>query len=218
VKDREHQLEIFKYKLSLEDKVKEIIRHLTNDLPYLTHEVSKLTYNDYNYSELYEMKLSKLFEALDKVTLESDNLKLDLSVIEDKSKKLAHLNLDYSQFIKMCDLYSDIKDEYHVPNGTVFYIQQNEAQYVIRKEENHLEFYSFKQQFDEAFKASDRLPFFVIEFKAKNEMSQKDIHWIKKYRCPKKEKIIPMIPIEVARISESILYDITTRVPRLYTI
>ena len=26
VKDREHQLEIFKYKLSLEDKVKEIIK------------------------------------------------------------------------------------------------------------------------------------------------------------------------------------------------
>ncbi|CAM3376041.1 hypothetical protein [Nosocomiicoccus ampullae] len=218
VKDREHQLEIFKYKLSLEDKVKEIIKHLTDDLPYLTHEVSKLTYNDYNYSELYEMKLSKLFEALDKVTLESENLKLDLSIIEGKSKQLAHLNLDYSQFIKMCDLYSDIKDEYHVPNGTIFYIQQDEEQYVIRKEENHLEFYSFKQQFDEAFKESDRLPFFIIEFKAKNEMSQKDIHWIKKYRYPKKEKKNPMIHIDVARVSESILNDITTLVHRLYTI
>src|SRR5699024_1929333 len=156
-----------------EDKVKEIIRHLTNDLPYLTHEVSTLTYNDYNYSEIYEMKLSKLFEAVDKVTLESENLNLDLSSIKGKSKQPKHLNVDYSQLITMCDLYSDSKDEYHDPNGTVFYIQQNEAQYVIRKEENHLEFYSFKQQFDEAFKASDRLPFFVIEFKAKNEMSQK---------------------------------------------
>src|SRR5699024_5179432 len=91
-------------------------------------------------------------------------------------------------------------------------------QYIIRKEENHLEFYSSKQQFDKAFKATDCLSFFVIEFKAKNEMSQKDIHWIKKYRYPKKEKKNPMIHIEVARVSESILNDITTLVHRLYTI
>ncbi|OFO52626.1 MULTISPECIES: hypothetical protein [Nosocomiicoccus] len=218
VKDSTHQLQIFKYKLSLDQKVRDLIALLTDDLPYLTHEVSKLTYGEYSYSELYEMKLNKLFDALNKAKLSSDDLTLELSILESKDKNIAHLDLDYTQFIKMSDLYIDIKKTYRVPNSTIFYIQQNGEQYVIRKEENHLEFYSFRQQFDEAFKEDDRLPFFAIEYKSKDEMSQKDIHWIKKYRYPKKEKENPFIHIEVARISQSILDDITRLIHRLYTI
>lgn len=211
---------LFTYQISPEEKLDKLIQLIILDEEFLSHEAGHLKYEDYGFDEFQKLKIGNMFHGGDKVFIKSDTVELEITnnPIEIEKKETDLLLFDYTQFIKASDVYNKLLKEIDIENGTIFYIQQEKEQYLVRKEEHHLEFYHFKRQFRDAFNDEGRTPFFIIEFKSRAELTVSELRFIKKYRYPKARHLNPVIHLELARLSQSLVDEIALLVHRLFTI
>lgn len=208
----------FTYQISAEEKLDKLIQLIILDQEFLTHEAGKLNYGEYPFQEFQSLTIGNLFHGTDRIVIEGSTAQIEIFNNGIEKRETDLLLFDYTQFIKACDTYNDLLTEIDVHDGTVFYIQQDREQYLVRKETNHLEFYHFKRQFNQAFKDDSRTPFFIVEFKSRSELTVSESHFIKKYRYPKSAHLNPIIHLELARISQSIIQEMTLLIHRLFTI
>ena len=208
----------FTYQISVEEKLDKLMQLIILDQEFLTHEAGKLNYGEYPFQEFQSLTIGNLFHGTDRIVVDGSSVQIEILNNKQEKRDTDLLLFDYTQFIKACDIYNDLLKEIEVENGTVFYIQQNREQYLVRKEEHHLEFYHFKRQFDNAFDEEGRTPFFIVEFKSRKELTVSESHFIKKYRYPKSDHLNPVIHLELARISQSVIQEMTLLIHRLFTI
>lgn len=218
VKSEQLGSHLFTYQISPEEKLDKLIQLVILDEEFLSSEASRLKYEEYEFQEFQKLKVGNMFHGTNKVVIKSDTVELEITNIPVEKKDTDLLLFDYTQFIKACDVYNNLLKEIEVVDGTVFYIQQEREQYLVRKEAHHLEFFHFKRQFEDAFNNENRLPFFIIEFKSRKDLTLNESHFIKKYRYPKADFLNPIIHLELARVSQSVIDEITLLIHRLFTI
>ena len=169
----------------------------------------------YTYGEFHKLKTSSLFHGKEKGVLTSD--KVEITITQKKSgegHKAGQLLLDYSQLVNVVDKFKELETDSNVEYGTVFFVQQEKHQYLIRYEEHGFELYHFKLQYDNAFKEEDRFPFLILELKTKQELTTNELKWIRTIMFPSKERKNPIIHLEVSKLNQGIVDELATLVHR----
>ena len=120
--------------------------------------------------------------------------------------------------MNVIDKFKDEEIDPEKVYGTVFYIQQEKQQYLVRYEEHGFEFYHFKLQYQNAFKDEDRFPFLILELKTKDELSKSELKWIRTIMYPSKDRKNPIIHLEVSKLNQGILDELSTLVHRVMVV
>lgn len=173
----------------------------------------------YTYGEFHKLKTSSLFHGKEKAVLTSD--KVEITITQKKSSeghKAGQLLLDYSQLVNVVDKFKDQESDFGVQYGTVFFVQQEKHQYLIRYEEHGFELYHFKLQYDNAFKDEDRFPFMILELKTKAELTASELKWTRTIMFPSKQRKNPIIHLEVSKLNQGIVDELATLVHRVMVI
>lgn len=219
VKDHESGISITKLDISSEATVDLLLGKLVQEDLIFDSYLPHIKTMGYTYGELHTLKTSSLFHGKEKVVLSSD--KVEITITHKKSEdghKAGQVLLDYSQLVNVVEKFKELEVGSDVEYGTVFFIQQEKHQYLIRYEEHGFELYHFKLQYDNAFKDEDRYPFMILELKTKKELTTSELKWIRTIMFPSKERINPIIHLEISKLNQGIVDELATLVHRVMVI
>ena len=219
VRDYESGISIIKVDVPAESTVDLLLNKLVQEDLIFNAYLPHIKTMGYTYEEFHNLKTSSLFHGKEKVTLSSD--KVEITVTQKKSEeghKAGQVLLDYSQLVNVVDKFKEQESGSHVEYGTVFFVQQEKHQYLIRYEEHGFELYHFKLQYENAFKEEDRFPFLILELKTKSELTSSELKWIRTIMFPSKERKNPIIHLEVSKLNQGIIDELATLVHRVMVI
>ncbi|HIW12474.1 MAG TPA: hypothetical protein H9891_04865 [Candidatus Salinicoccus stercoripullorum] len=126
--------------------------------------------------------------------------------------------LDYSKFMETVDKFHGLARTKTVRAGTLFYVQQQHRQYFVRVDDAGLEFFHFRNQYDEAFRETGRQPFLAVELKTREALSAGELNWIRSVTFPSKEKKNPVIHAGRGRLSQEVIDGINVLIHRIIVI
>lgn len=219
VKDYELGISITKVDVPEESSVSLLLGKLLEQRLIFDSYLPKMNTMGYTYGEMHQLKISTLFHGKEKVIIKSDKVELTLtSKRQEEGKKAGQLLLDYSQLVNVIDKFKTQENENNPAYGTVFFIQQEKHQYLVRYEEHGFEFYHFKLQYENAFKDQDRFPFLILELKTKKELTPSELKWIRTIMFPAKERKNPIIHLEVSKLNQGIIDELATLVHRVMVV
>ncbi|WP_213810064.1 hypothetical protein [Jeotgalicoccus sp. WY2] len=219
VRDFESGISIIKIDVPAESTVDLLLGKLVQEDLIFESYLPGIKTMGYTYGEFHKLKTSTLFHGKEKAILTSD--KAEITVTQKKSEegqKAGQVLLDYSQLVNVVDKFKELENSTNVEYGTVFFVQQEKHQYLIRYEEHGFEFYHFKLQYDNAFKDEDRFPFLILELKTKQELTASELKWIRTIMFPSKERKNPIIHLEVSKLNQDIVDELATLVHRVMVI
>lgn len=219
VRDFESGISIIKIDVPAESTVDLLLGKLVQEDLIFESYLPGIKTMGYTYGEFHKLKTSSLFHGKEKAILTSD--KVEITVTQKKSEegqKAGQVLLDYSQLVNVVDKFKELENSANVEYGTVFFVQQEKHQYLIRYEEHGFEFYHFKLQYDNAFKDEDRFPFLILELKTKQELTASELKWIRTIMFPSKERKNPIIHLEVSKLNQGIVDELATLVHRVMVI
>ena len=219
VRDYESGISITKIDVPAESTVDLLLGKLVQEDLIFNSYLPAIKTNGYTYGEFHRLKTSTLFHGKEKAVLSSD--KVEITVTQKKSEdghKAGQVLLDYSQLVNVVDKFKELEQGSNVEYGTVFFVQQEKHQYLIRYEEHGFELYHFKLQYDNAFKNEDRFPFLILELKTKKELTTSELKWIRTIMFPSKERKNPIIHLEVSKLNQDIVDELSTLVHRVMVI
>ncbi|HIW38602.1 MAG TPA: hypothetical protein H9885_06270 [Candidatus Jeotgalicoccus stercoravium] len=219
VKDYDLGISIIKLDVPEESTVSFLLGKLLEKRLIFDSYLPQLNTMGYTYVEMHHLKINTLFHGKEKVIIKSDRVELTLTQkLPEEGRKAGQLLLDYSQLVNVIDKFKDEEIDPEKVYGTVFYIQQEKQQYLVRYEEHGFEFYHFKLQYQNAFKDEDRFPFLILELKTKNELSKSELKWIRTIMYPSKDRKNPIIHLEVSKLNQGILDELSTLVHRVMVV
>lgn len=219
VRDFESGISITKIDVPAESTVDLLLGKLVQEDLIFESYLAGIKTMGYTYGEFHKLKTSSLFHGKEKAVLTSD--KVEITVTQKKSEegqKAGQVLLDYSQLVNVVDKFKELEKSANIEYGTVFFVQQEKHQYLIRYEEHGFEFYHFKLQYDNAFKDEDRFPFLILELKMKQELTTSELKWIRTIMFPSKERKNPIIHLEVSKLNQGIVDELATLVHRVMVI
>ncbi|CAD2078631.1 hypothetical protein GCM10007275_08960 [Jeotgalicoccus coquinae] len=219
VRDYESGISITKIDVPAESTVDLLLGKLVQEDLLFDSYLPNIKTMGYTYGEFHRLKTSSLFHGKEKAVLTSN--KVEITITQKKSTeghKAGQLLLDYSQLVNVVDKFKELEGDSNVEYGTVFFVQQEKHQYLIRYEEHGFELYHFKLQYDNAFKDEDRFPFLILELKTKQELTPSELKWIRTIMFPSKERKNPIIHLEVSKLNQDIIDELTTLVHRIMVI
>ena len=219
VKDFDLGVSITKIDIPEESTVDFLLGKLLQEGLIFESYLPTMKVNGYSYGEMHKLKTNSLFHGFEKVVMASDRVELTLTQKRNESgHKAGQLLLDYSQLVNVIDKFKAEEKDPETLYGTVFFIQQEKHQYLVRYEEHGFEFYHFKLQYENAFKDEDRFPFLILELKTKEELTKSELKWIRTIMFPAKERINPIIHLEVSKLNQGIINELTTLVHRVMVV
>lgn len=182
----------------------------------LEQQVYQLELGSLSYNSLHRQKVQEIIRTHPGCRFLSDSLKITL--MNSENSRGARPLLDYSLFLETAAQYCKPENIHHIENGAVCYIQQEHAQFLVRKENHGLEFFHFRHQFDSALESRGRAPFLHIELKTRDELSHDELTWIRSVTLPKTERRNPLIHLNGASLDQDLLMEISTLLHRVIVI
>lgn len=189
---------------------------LVTDKILSDYSVQQLKQNDMPFSAVKHTKVKNIFDNKNSLALESSVMKITLSTQTGGGKTFAQQSLlDFTMFFETIEQYCRQLDRHFIPDSTVFYIQQDEAQFLVRKEMGGLEFFHFQQQYENAFKSMGRSPFMTVMLKTRQELSKDELKWLRSVSYPQKGRKNALIHLTKAALDEDVLTEICTLIHRV---
>lgn len=199
----------------------EILNNFAADGEISANEIDKLMLEERGFGEFRNQPLLSILGADMRCSLTSRHLNVTLTLKSPSGQTLAGQSLlDFSLFLETMHQYIKQTDRHYTENGTVFYIQLDTSQFLVRKEAAGLEFYDFKNQFNHALKDKEasRQPFLFIELKTKAELTRSEWTWLRNMTLPKKGRENPLIHLDGASLDAELLMEICTLIHRVIVI
>ena len=219
VKIKDTGMVIQKVKIADTSTLGALLDKLVEDGLLNIHFIPELTVSGFEDKKPGAIKVSALFESDTQAVLSSRDVRITLTHKKPEKKVLAGDKLlDYSKMIQSVEKFDEATQAVDVPEGTVFYIQQQEAQFLVRYEASGIEFFYFKTQYEQAFLDQERQPFLTVTLKAKGELSKAELRWIRSIMLPSKERRNPLIDMGERGVSQGVLEDIAMLFHRLVVI
>ncbi|WP_411843683.1 hypothetical protein [Salinicoccus sp. HZC-1] len=219
VKIKDTGLTIEKVKIPSESTVADLITQLTHDNLININFTENLILKGHEDKVLSGLRLSAVFADDEKAVIYNTDMKITLTHKKATQNTLAGEKLlDYSKVVQTTGKFCEMTEDVEVKYGTLFYIQQQHQQYLVRYEEKGIEFFHFREQYNDAFLDSDRSPFLRVELKARNTLSSEELKWIRSIMFPSREKRNPIIHMDKDLLGQAALDDIAMLVHRLIVI
>lgn len=219
VKDFDLGISITKIDIPEESTVDFLLGKLLQEGLIFESYLPTMKTNGYTYKEMHTLKTNSLFHGHEKVVITSDKVEITLTQkLTESGHKAGQLLLDYSQLINVIEKFKEQEKDPEAIYGTVFFIQQEKHQYLVRYEEHGFEFYHFKLQYENAFKEEDRFPFLILELKTKEELTKSELKWIRTIMFPSKERKNPIVHLEVSKLNQGIIDELSTLVHRVMVV
>ncbi|WP_017548079.1 hypothetical protein [Salinicoccus carnicancri] len=169
--------------------------------------------------DLMSVTLHHLFGESGRAEIYNSDMSITLTESRAEENNLAGRKLlDYSMFMETVDRFHELTRTTSVGPGTLFYVQQQQRQYFVRMDGTGLEFFHFRNQYEDAFRKSDRRPFLAVELKTREALSPDELRWIRSITFPAKEKKNPVIHFDPERLSQEVIDDINVLIHRIVVI
>lgn len=219
VKIKDTGLTIEKIKIASDSTVDTLISELIRQNLVNINFAQMLTVKGQEDIPLSRLRLQVLFAEEEKAEIYNADMKITLTHKKDEEQTLAAQKLlDYSKVVQTTGKLFEMTEEMHVRAGTLFYVQQQQQQYLLRYEDEGVEFFHFRNQYDEALQEMDRKPFLRVELKTRDALSDEELKWIRSIMFPSREKRNPLIHFDRNRISQELLDDIAMLIHRLIVV
>ena len=219
VKIRDTKLTIEKVTISADSTVDDLITALARQDLVNESFTGGLKVKGFAEEDLMSVTLHHLFGSSSRAELYNSDMSITLTERRVEENNLAAGKLlDYSRFMETVDKFYELTREKTVRSGTLFYVQQQQRQYFVRVEDTGLEFFHFRNQYDEAFRETDRQPFLAVELKTREALSAGELNWIRSVTFPSKEKKNPVIHAGRGRLSQEVIDDINVLIHRIIVI
>ncbi|KKK33993.1 hypothetical protein WN59_10365 [Salinicoccus sediminis] len=169
--------------------------------------------------DLMSVTLHHLFGESERAEIYNTDMTITLTERRVKGNTLAgRILLDYSNLLETAGKLHELTEVEPVRAGTLFYVQQQRRQYFIRMEDAGLEFFHFRDQYDDAFSGTGRSPFLRVELKERSALTPDELKWLRSITLPAKEKKNPVIHFDPERLSQEFLDDINVLIHRIVVI
>lgn len=219
VKIKDTGMVVQKVKIADTSTLGTLLDKLVQDGLLNIHFLPELTVSGFENKNPGRIRLSSLFDGGEQAVLASRDVQITLTHKKHEKKALADDKLlDYSKVVQTVEKFDEIAQFADVAYGTVFYIQQQEAQFLIRREARGIEVFYFKEQYDNAFLDEGREPFLAVALKAKAELSKAELKWIRSIMLPSKERRNPLIDLGQRAVTQGTLDDIAMLFHRLVVV
>ena len=219
VKIRDTKLTIEKVTISADSTVDDLITALARQDLVNESFTGGLKVKGFGEEDLISVTLHHLFGSSSRAELYNSDMSITLTERRVEENNLAAGKLlDYSRFMETVDKFYELTREKTVRSGTLFYVQQQQRQYFVRVEDTGLEFFHFRNQYDDAFRQSDRHPFLAVELKTREALSPDELRWIRSITFPSKERKNPVIRVNPERLSQEFLDGINVLIHRIVII
>lgn len=219
VKIKDTGLTIEKIKIPSESTVDGLIRKLIRKNLVNINFAEGLNVKGHESAPLSKLSLQVLFADDEKAEIYNSDFKITLTHKNEAQNTLAGQKLlDYSKIVQTTGKLYELASETQVRAGTLFYVQQQHQQYLIRHEETGIEFFHFKKQYDDAFREADRAPFLRVELKARDTLRPDELKWIRSIMFPSSEKRNPLIHFDAGQLSQELLDDIAMLIHRVIVV
>lgn len=219
VKIKDTGLTIEKIKIPSDATVETLIKELIQKDLVNINFAEGLTVKGHGSASLAALRLQSLFAEDGKIEIHNTDMKITVTHKKEEQNTLAGQKLlDYSKVILTTGKLCGMTEEICVSEGTLFYIQQHHQQYLVRWEDTGIEFFHFRNQYDDAFREADREPFLRVELKTRAALTPEELKWIRSIMFPSREKRNPLIHIDRNLLSQELLDDIAMLIHRLVVI
>ncbi len=209
VKIRDTALTIDTISINEEDTIHDLIGLLVEKRlapPQMMHD---LTVKGYEKLKKEHLRLSRLFWSTDKAYLSNAHISITLTRKAEVPSLANQMLLDYSKVVGAVKRYDAALEAFAVRPGTVFFVQEESDQYLLRRELQTIEVFRFDIQYDAAFREEDRDPFLTIELKSRDELTKEELKWVRTIMFPSRHRRNPLIHLNHPPISQQHIDMIT---------
>ncbi|MFC3420089.1 hypothetical protein ACFOLA_11415 [Salinicoccus hispanicus] len=218
VKIKDTALKIETVHIDAERTVKDLIEHLVDEGLTTWDMAQNLTIKGHEGVEKNSLRLSTLFGGTDKAYMSNMHISITLTAKHDTSTLANQTLLDYSKVVQAVEKYDEALNALAVVPGTVFFVQQDQEQYLMRRELSGIEVFHFRTQYQEAFQEADRSPIVYIELKTRDALSDTELKWVRTIRFPSRNPCNPLIHLNHPPISQNHINLIALLIHRLVVI
>lgn len=219
VKIKDTGLTIEKIKISSDETVEALIDHLIQKNLVNINFIEGFIVKGHEGKDLSRLRLSTVFADDEKAEIHNADLKITLTHKREEENTLAGQKLlDYSKIVQTTGKFCEMTEETEVKPGTLFYIQQQHQQYLIRYEDTGIECFHFRNQYENAFQEAGRTPFLRVELKTREALSPKELKWIRSIMFPSREQRNPLLHFDKNLLSQALLDDIAMLIHRLIVV
>lgn len=218
VKIKDTALKIETIHIDAEHTVLQLIEQLVTEALVTGDMVQDLTIKGHEGAGHNSLRLSTLFCDTDKVYMSNIHISITLTAKNDTSTLANQTLLDYSKVVQAVEKYDEALKALAVVPGTVFFVQQDQEQYLMRREKSGIEIFHFRTQYQEAFQEAERNPIVYIELKTREALSDAELKWVRTIMFPSRSACNPLIHLNHPPISQSHINLIALLVHRLVVI
>ncbi|MCG1009988.1 hypothetical protein J4760_08145 [Salinicoccus sp. ID82-1] len=218
VKVKDTALKIETIHIDAESTVKHLIEHIVGADLTTWNMAEDLTIKGHEGVGHDSLRLSTLFCDIDKVYMSNIHISITLTAKHVASTLANQTLLDYSKVVQAVEKYDEALNALAVVPGTVFFVQQDADQYLIRRELSGIEIFHFGTQYQEAFRETGRNPIVYIELKTRDALSDSELKWVRTIMFPSRNPCNPLIHLNHPPISQNHLNLVATLIHRLVVI
>ncbi|GAB3063451.1 hypothetical protein ACFOU0_11325 [Salinicoccus sesuvii] len=218
VKVKDSTLKIETIHIDAEQTVLQLINHLVESALAPRDMTQDLTVKGYEVTAHNNLRLSTLFEDTDKAYMSNIHISITLTLKDNTSTLANQTLLDYSKVVQATEKYDAALKSLAVVPGTVFFVQQDQEQYLMRREKTGIEIFHFRTQYQEAFEEGARNPIVYIELKTREALSADELKWVRTIMFPSRNACNPLIHLSHPPISQNHIDRIALLIHRLVVI
>lgn len=218
VKIRDTALTIDTIHINAEGTVQDLICTLIEKNLAAPDVMHDLTIRGYENVEKGQLRLSTLFCTSDKAYLSNTHISITLTMKAERETLANQTLLDYSKVVQAVEKYDEALAALAVRPGTVFFVQQEADQYLLRRELWGIEVFHFRTQYEEAFREADRTPIVTIELKSRDALTKDELKWVRTIMFPSRHRRNPLIRLNHPPISQQHIDVIATLIHRMVVI
>ncbi|WP_342388716.1 hypothetical protein [Salinicoccus bachuensis] len=218
VKIRDTTLTIDTVHINAEGTVQDLIATLIEKNLAAPEVMHDLTIKGYEDIEKGHLRLSTLFCTSDKAYLSNTHISITLTMKAEAETLANQTLLDYSKVVQAVEKYDEALAALAVRPGTVFFVQQEADQYLLRRELWGIEVFHFRTQYEEAFQEAERTPIVTIELKSRDALTKDELKWVRTIMFPSRHRRNPLIRLNHPPISQAHIDVIATLIHRMVVI